>query len=331
MKKFEYLEASGTNEEVGRAIGSRFKEVIQRIVARRQKRIKGYDSYLRKTEPFFLAAKEHFPDLALELAGIAHGAGVGLADCFALNNHEVGETPDHCTVAVSFGEKGAIIGHNEDWKGAAPEALYVLKATIGDTTFMGLQYKVLIPGASATMNNWGLTQCINDLNLESQVGVPKSFVARAVLTCHSLDEAETLIRRTKRASGYNHVLVQGREVRNIEIAGDHLAVQKSIGVPYIHTNHFLSPEMKKFESSHTKSSEARYNRALELIKPNMTKAEMKALLSDIENIEYPISRRDATLGSFIAEPEKGRIYICYGPPDAGEFIEYAQKSINTDQ
>ncbi len=372
MKRFEYLEVSGTHEDLGRAIGTKFKDAIQLRIKHAQERIIDYEGYLKKTEPFFLAAKDAFPDLTRELTATAHAAGVGVADYFAINNHEVRAKhkkeyimSDHCTVAVSFGEHGAVVGHNEDWEGATADSLYVLKATIGETTFTGLQYKVAVPGIAATMNNWGLVQCINSLNQISQIGVPKNILARAVLECRTLDEAESLIRKTKRASGYNHVLVQGQEVRNIEIAGDKIAIEKVIGKPYVHTNHYLSSELKSLEKFHTKSSEARYARAEEIVKNGMAITEMEALLSDKTNPDLPISRDGATLGSFIALPAERKVYppsrntervswrtrakgfslrrdsapyealgedtsaiwpwelhICYGPPNAGEYIEY---------
>lgn len=322
--KFDYLEIKGTYKEVGAAIGAKFKDIIQKRISARRNRILDYEGYLRRTEPYFNAVKETFPNLIDELTATAKASGVSVADYFSINNREVAvsEKNDHCTVAVSFGEKGAIVGHNEDWENASPNALYILKATIGETTFLGLQYKVAVPGVSATMNNWGLVQCINDLNTESQIGVPKNFVARAILECKTLDEAEEVIRKTKKASGFNHVLVQGREVRNIEIAGDKIGVERVLGKPYIHTNHYLTPELKPFETSHTKSSEKRYKRGMELIKPNMEIPEMEALLSNTENKEYPISRKDATLGSFVAVPEDQKVYICYGPPDKGKYIKY---------
>ena len=329
MKEFDYLEVTGTHEDVGRAIGTKFKDAIQLRIQHAQERIVDYNKYLIKTEPYFEAAQNAFPDLVRELTATAHAAGVGVADYFAINNHEVRANhkkeyimSDHCTVAVSFGAHGAVVGHNEDWEGAIPDSLYVLKATIGETTFMGLQYKVAVPGIAATMNNWGLVQCINSLNLISQIGVPKNILARAVLECKTLDEAEDLISKTKRASGYNHVLVQGNEVRNIEIAGDKIAIEKVIGTSYVHTNHYLSPELKSAEKFHTKSSEARYMRAKELVKPGMTIPEMETLLSDKENKELPISRPDATLGSFVAIPEEHKAFICYGPPNEGQFKEY---------
>jgi hypothetical protein len=324
MNKFDYLEVAGTHRDVGRAIGMKFRDTIQKMVVDRQKRIANYDKYIKKAEPYFKAAKERFPDLVTETIAIAEAAGVGIADYFSINNREIStqNKTDHCTVVVSFGRDGAMVGHNEDWENTSPGALYILKATIRETTFLGLQYKAAIPGVSATMNSRGLVQCINDLNQTAQIGVPKNFLARAVLECKTLDEAETLIRKTKRASGFNHVLVQGEEVRNIEIAGDKIAIEKVEGKPYVHTNHYLAPEMKSLETSHTRSSEERYKRAKEIIKQGMTVSEMQMLLSDMKNRKHPINRRDATLGSFVASPNQKKVYICYGPPDRGKFQEY---------
>lgn len=325
MNTFDYLEITGTHKEVGRAIGSKFGEEIRRIVASREKRIVDYKDYLKRTEPYFKATEERFPDLIDEITGIADAAGVSVAEYFALNNREVGKKidSDHCTVAVSFGSGGAVIGHNEDWDGATPDALYILKATIGGTTFMGLQYKALIPGVAVTTNSWGLTQCINELNQTSQIGVPKNFVARAAIECKTIDAAEALILNTKKASGYNHVLIQGHELRNIEIAGDKIAVDRIAERPsYVHTNHYLSLGLKSLEKYHTKSSIARYERAKELIKADMTVTEMEALLGDRRSKKFPISRSGATLGSFVSVPDEKKVYICYGPPDKGEYKEY---------
>lgn len=321
MNRFDYLEVRGSHKDVGKAIGSRFKEVIQKQVSRRRKRIANYVEFLKRSEPYYKAAKEYFPKLVEELESTAYAAGVGVEDYFSINNREVINS-DHCTVAVSFGKNGAIVGHNEDWESASSDALYFLKATIGDTTFLGLQYKVAMAGVAATMNSWGLVQCINDLYQNTQIGVPKNFLARAVLEARTLNEAENLLRKTKRASGFNHVLVQGKEVRNIEIAGDVLAVEKVINKPYVHTNHYLSPEMKFLEKFHTKSSEARYERAKEIIKPSMRREEMEMLLSDTEDEKFPICREEATLGSIVFLPEEKKVYACYGHPCAGEFIEY---------
>lgn len=325
-KKFEYLDVSGSHYDVGFAIGKKFKDVIGKSIARRIAKNENYFEYLKRGEPFFNAAKESFPKLISEISGMAKGAGVETHDLFMVNCREVSskskKDPDHCTIAVSFGEEGAIVGHNEDWEGASPDALYILKANVDGTTFLGLQYKLILPGVAATLNSYGLVQCINELEQSPQTGVPKNFVARAVLECKTLDEAENLIKSTKRASGYNHVLVQGREVRNIEIAGDKLAVERVTDGTYVHTNHYLTPELTKYETFHTKSSEARYERAREIVKQDMDVDDMEKLLTDRKNKELPILRSDATLGSEVFIPSGNKVLIKYGGLSEGRFKEY---------
>ena len=333
-KRFPYIEAAGTNYEVGLVIGGKFKEIIQKSVNQRKNRIPDYQKLILKTGLCFKATESAFPHLIEELKGMSDGAGVDIKDYFFMNNREVYDeaeiwdsqfavNPDHCTIAVSFGKNGTIVGHNEDWSLEALNQMYVLKATIGGNTFLGLQYADTIAGVVATINNWGLVQCINDLyQINSGVGVPKNFLARAVLDCKSLDEVENLIKNTKRASGFNHVLVQGNEVRNFEIAGNQIDVIKTTDKPFVHTNHYLSDKIGHLEKFHTKSSEERYQRAKELVKPNMTEEEMKALLSDTKNNEYPICRADETVGSLVLLPNEKEVYVCYGHPCAGEYIKY---------
>jgi hypothetical protein len=152
--------------------------------------------------------------------------------------------------------------------------------------------------------------------------VPKNYVARAILEARTLDEAEGIIRSVSKASGFNHVLAQGEEVRNIEIAGDSIGIQKVIRKPYVHTNHYLTEELKSLEKFHTKSSEQRYERALELLKESLTVSDVKNILSDTQNKDYPICRADATIGSAIFVPSDLKAHFCYGHPCAGEYIEF---------
>jgi hypothetical protein len=167
-----------------------------------------------------------------------------------------------------------------------------------------------------------LVQCINDIYQTNRIGVPKNYIARAILEAKSLDEAQGIIEIVPRGSGFNHVLAQGNEVRNIEIAGDKIGIQRAINKSYAHTNHYLTEELKALEKFHTKSSEERYKRATELLKENMTSDDVKNILSDIKNPEYPICRADETIGSAIFVPSELKSYLCYGHPCAGEFIEY---------
>jgi hypothetical protein len=112
---------------------------------------------------------------------------------------------------------------------------------------------------------------------------------------------------------------------DIETAGMDIDIEKQTSRPYAHTNHFISERMKVFEkdeATHHKNSYDRLARANELVRNDMTTADMMALLSDTKNSMYPICREDATIGSVILEPLQKRIHICYGPPDRGTFVPY---------
>lgn len=335
-KHLPFYEVKGNYQQVGEFLGSTFRQSIQESISKRRKDIKDYESYLPKSLECLEITKKFFPSLIIESDAIAKAADVPLIEFFFINNREVYDeaeewdkkqsvNPDHCTVVAGFDNGKLIIGHNEDWSLEALDEIYILKATIGETTFIGLNYTVAVAGLSASMNNFGLVQCINDIYQTNKIGVPKNYVARAILEAKTLNEAEGIIKSVPRASGFNHVLAQGDEVRNIEIAGDSIGIQKVVEKPYVHTNHYLTEELKSLEKFHTKSSEERYKRANALLKENMTVDDIKSILSDTQNKDYPICRADETIGSAIFIPSELKANFCYGHPCAGKFIEYSIK------
>lgn len=332
-KRLPFFEVKGNYHQVGEFLGLTFRQNIQEAIAKRKKDIKNYASYLPKSLECLNITRKYFPSLIVESEAIAKAANVSLIDFFFVNNREVYDeaeewdkkqavNPDHCTVVAGFDKGKLVIGHNEDWSKEAQNELYILKATIGETTFIGLNYTVAVAGLSASMNNHGLVQCVNDIYQTNKIGIPKNYVARAVLETKTLDEAENLIKSISRASGFNHVLAQGEEIRNIEIAEDSIGIQKVISKPYVHTNHYLTEELKLLEKFHTKSSEERYTRANDLLTDNMTEADVKSILSDTHNKAYPICRVDETIGSAIFVPSDQKASFCYGHPCAGEFIKF---------
>ena len=333
MKKYQVVEVVGRHKDVGHAIGESFRESIKNSIKVRKTEIVNYKELIQESKKYYKYTRKIFPKLIEETDAIAKAANVNVIDYFFLNNSEVYDpaeefdkkesvNPDHCTIAVSYGMDGAIVGHNEDWALDAMDDLYILKAKIGDIFFIGLNYKMNVPGIAASMNNFGLVQCINYLYQTKQFGIPKNYLARAVLECKTLDDAENMIKGTKKASGYNHVLVQEKRVKNIEVGGDKIAVETLTQKSYVHTNHYLAPEMKFLEKFHTKSSERRYKRAKELIKNTKTANDMEKLLCDRKDVNYPICRADATIGSVIAIPSKEEFWVNAGNPCMGEYIQY---------
>lgn len=333
IKTFPYLEISGTNYEVGTAIGEMFRGKIQETIAKRKHYIRKYEEKRSQISRYAAAAKKIFPHLVDELKGMADGGDVPFNDLFFHNcpeiydhtlewDREQAQTDEHCTIAVSCTQKGVLIGHNEDWTLDSMDELYVLKATIGETTILSLDYATFLLGSSAGINNWGLTQCINELRQTPAIGIPKCFIARAVLDCKTLKEATNLIADIPRASGYNHVLAKENDAIDIEATAKSIDIEELKGQPYVHTNHSISKHTKKEEASASKSSLARYERANQLVRNNMTMEDMKKLLSDKENALYPICRENITIGSVIIEVREKIMHICHGAPDHGMFVPY---------
>jgi hypothetical protein len=331
MKEFPLLEVTGSHRDVGMAIGEMHRNRIrERIEVRRQK-IPNYRSYLEKVPDYIAITEKYFPNLVEEARGVAQASSTPFEEYFFAqvrdlypfyidDDENLGKI-DHCTVIVSFNSHGPIVGQNEDWILKAQDDLYLLKATINGVTFFGLQYAVSIPGESASINSSRLVQCITEIHPTSKFGVPKNFVSRAILEAKSLEEAERIIFETPKASGYNHVLVQGDRVWNFEIAGDDYTVEKFEKKSFVHTNHFTSDKLKKYEMYRTKSSIARYDRADKLNRNVSSLQGVMEILSDGVG-EYPICRPNETIGSIIFQPRTGIVSVCYGVPSPDKYVKY---------
>lgn len=330
---FPILEVSGTNQDLGQAIGTRFQKEIQTRIQLRQTTIPNYGKYLNQCQPYYTSAKKYFPNLIVELEAIASASHVNFDDLFFHNCREIydfflspKETDDHCTAVISHHNGGLIIGHNEDWIPEAINDLYILSATINGTKVFALSNNTLLPGDSVMMNSYGLIQCINELHADNQIGVPKNFIARAILESKNIQTALDIIEKTPRASGFNHVLAQNKEITNIEISGLDTEVMNIKNKTFVHTNHYLSPKLTPVEKYHTHSSETRYQRAIKILQSDLTPKntslqEMFNLLSDTNDGVFSICNSN-TIASIVFIPNQREIWICHGRPSEGKYFKY---------
>ncbi len=322
-KQFPYLEVSGTYEDLGRAIGEKFAPYIQKAIERRKKNNSNYAELITNTESYIAETKKSFLHIFIEMQEIAKAARVPLEDYVLLNTPELFEgAGDHCTTVVSRGENGYILGHNEDWEGGFVDGIYILKACIEGVAIIGLNYVSELPGTSITLNSYGLTNAINHIPQKNGVGVSRNVLAHAILFSPTLSEAKQVLIETKKASGFNHVLVQDAVICDVEVTSFGVHSDEIQNEVLIHTNHILDEEIMSYGLLPSKSSLARYARARSLAKVSMTEKEVISLLSDKENPQLPICRHDATVGSVLVYPTKKLMKICYGPPCQGEFVEY---------
>ncbi len=331
ITQFPYLEVKGSHRDVGRAIGETFRNQISSRISKRKEVIPDYDRYIEATYPYFTATLTSFPQFVDEITGVAQGAKISVTDYFFLNNPEVypdiddidGSTiHEHCTTVVSRNESGLIMGHTEDWFPQGIDDLFVLKATVGEITFLCLDYASYIAGSSASLNSFGIAQCINDLHANAEVGVPVYFAARAVLECKTREEVEELLCTHQWASGFNHVVVKDNDIIDFECTAQAVNVDHVGANTYAHTNHFLSPEMRKYESMRSESSVARYECASRLVKPDLQFSGIKSILADTSNKQFPINKPDDTIAAVIIEPWKHQLSVCRGRPSEGTFVSY---------
>jgi isopenicillin-N N-acyltransferase-like protein len=105
----------------------------------------------------------------------------------------------------------------------------------------------------------------------------------------------------------------------------------------IHTNHYLSPKMWKYETNmHTRfSSIVRYNRANRLFKRELGKVDLstfKRILSD--HVGYPesicrhadpaleVEDQAQSIFSIVCDLTNKVLWVCYGNPCVGEYKKY---------
>ncbi|MBI4062378.1 hypothetical protein HY410_00495 [Candidatus Gottesmanbacteria bacterium] len=310
MKQFPVVKASGSNYEVGRAIGVAMAGAIHAAL--------GKNKNLKLSKKYQEFAQKFFPQYIDELKGMANGAGVSFDELFLANNREVSGLADHCTIiAIPTGD-GYILGHNEDWEEDSRDFLYIFDGVINGMRIFGLNYADSLMGDSVGINGYGLIEAVNDLrHQDARVGVPKKFIARAILDCKTLEEAEEIIKRVPRAAGFNHVLVQEKRLWNIESSAKEYAIKKIEGKKYVHTNHYLT-ELKRIDKGNPESV-SRYEKVRKLLPSINSVDDIKRVLSDRED---PRICRSGTIGSVILDPQNHVAHIAYGQPTVNSYYEF---------
>lgn len=318
MKKFPFVKVKGSHREVGVAIGTQLKEKIVRVLAKNKLLITDeFDRLVETSKPFLELAQKYFPQYVEELVGIAEGATVSFDEMFlsttleVVNYDKIIYDAAHCTIIGVPQNHGYLLGHNEDAVAYTGDDLFVLDAEIEGTHIVGLSYLDSVVGSSVAANGFGLVQAINELHHQPpQLGVPKNFIARAILDCKTLEEAEDIIRTIPRGSGYNHVFIQGDRLWNIESTATEYTIEKVKGTPYVHTNHYVTALKKKVEKT-TGESVLRYEKVSSALVDFSSVEDIQKMLSD--TTDPPVCRPE-TIGSAVFDPTHNVAYIACGHP-----------------
>jgi len=305
------------------------------------------------------------PEMVEEVAGIAAGAGMSLAEAAVINTRyellflghsdatAVHAPRGECTL---FGVEGGrcaggdpIIGQNVDL-GPESRPFWVMLCVRPAGAPRVLTVTLAGMLAQEGMNSAGLALCGSMIRCAGwRAGYPsRKFLRRRVLEQRSVAEAIALVRSSPpRASSHNLMLAdaQGALVDVETTIDDALLVRPAAGL-LAHSNHYLSPAAQDENACigdylHNSAARCeRMRRLLEAVGEPFTPLLAANLLRDHAGAGRAICRhgdRDEvgaeTNVAVIAEPAKLRLHVALGPPCETAFTTYRlhERGVTIDQ
>ena len=244
------------------------------------------------------AVKQHYPEIWLEIEGLACGLAAETDEVFAWNcrGDLVRSTSDGCTtLAGRDADDNILIAHNEDGFPQLREACF-LAEVIPDqgVSYLSFAYPGSLCGHTFSVNQYGIVNTVNNIRaVERPEGLPRQVLARAALNAASLDQAVAVLTSPARAGAFHHMLASAGDSRifSIEATGSGssvLPLKTSIG----HANHLVHPQQRETEQVITDSSASRQQVIDTLLSTHTTLSAKRSLmiLSDQSQEELPVYR-----------------------------------------
>jgi isopenicillin-N N-acyltransferase-like protein len=337
----------GGHSEMGRQLGEQCRERISEVL-----------DFIDREMPLSSAAAEesvdrywpfiaaHAPHLIDELHGLAEGAGIPrwrallIQIRFELVGYE-GISLDGCTsFAIRSGER-RLTGQNVDTTGALADMAIVLrmKPAQGPAKLMYTYFPGMI--GYLGINALGLTCFANAVVSPGwRPGFPRYLLLRHMLEQRTVAEARQAVESIHRASSINAMLSDADgAITDLEIdVHDVVALDESDGC-LAHSNHYRSAELRPRERllQHLPDSATRLE-AMEGELARLRAAGGTPGLGDVQDAlrnhqGHPTSvcrheipdgatdlERSRTIASLIAEPEAGRMHVCFGNPCERDYV-----------
>lgn len=325
-QKIYFLSVEGSNYSIGYSIGEKTKKEINNILDELDD---PNNETIEFSKKILKKCLKYYPQYVEELKGMANGAGVNFFELFVFNleiTRNLG-----CTSLAIRKRDGLLIGHNEDF---STNNVFLLKIKhINNTTSYGLAYYGILPGVSFSINNHGIIQTMNSLSIKKEkVGVPDSFIGRALIECKSISEAENILKKHKKMRASNFTLYNDQKISNFEITPNKINRMDIVEDYFVHTNHFISKELLNLECKKRDSmlnSLSRFFQVLTLIKISKRKdlKLVKKILSSHIIDKFPICRHTGskTLASVILKSNEKSFYVCYGNPCKNKYFKFSIK------
>ena len=349
---FRIVEVSGSHYDMGFKLGKRCKDLAKSMIEDVRIRVKAtgltWDRAVSNARKHLSFAENFDPDYVEWIRGYAEGSVFKFEDLFVYFCQ--GADKGLCTdIAVNndvTSDGSVLSAHTEDWYPLDEKHVVLIRGKPkGEPAFLAVTLGGL--QIDCGLNSAGISVTQNLLvQSDVRIGVPKEFVARRILASKTIGDAMCAALPEGRGSSYNNNLCDSSgEIYSLEgSATDFCALYAHEGY-LVHTNHYLSPKMAKYEATFQKTSGnspgagvdsiIRYNRALRLLKRELGKVTVASLIGiHSDHVNYPNSicrhidksvpplEQCKTIFSIIIDVTHLKASICHGNPCAGKYKEY---------
>ena len=307
MTDIRFIRVEGSHREAGRQIGAACREQLAASLQGELPPGVGWDDMRRAAGPYLAATRASLPWVVEEVEGAAEGAGLDPLDVFASGVEEIfrhppppgGKCSDFAAGPPATFDGGIWLGHNND---LSPDAAAMQAAVEWNVPGQPRIFTVGVGGLfiSAGYNAAGLSLTGNEVHPnDDRIGVPRLYIVRDILAQRTPEAAIAAALNPARASSYNNLIahVDGTIVNVEGSATDYELIRPRPEEGWtIHTNHYVSPRMLRYEANPNPAhSRRRYERAAELMasRPGpVTPAMLRSFLGDHEGSPDCICRHD---------------------------------------
>ena len=265
----EIISLKGDFCEIAFQLGKIRKKIIEkRVTFWNQlitKTFRGKMQRLRDLEIAFLReAQKQAPQYLEEIIAMSEGASIPFFDLFRLNLTELVPFADKCTTVITpfykDGKRKILIAHNEDWDPKRND-VFILQAKTPKVSFTIVAYDGYLPGLSCGVNSHGFVHAINYVPPKDfRLGLPRIFITRHLVTAKSFNDMLDWIKKSKRAFGQSIHMAQKGHYLGIELSATKMALRE-IGLPTVHTNHYLEKKIFNFAAKPSENSVCRQQTA----------------------------------------------------------------------
>jgi isopenicillin-N N-acyltransferase-like protein len=252
------IKVQGTHFECGQQLGVICREQLTELVSETRKQPPKNLSWrdcLDKAKPFIKLSQQAYPFALQEIEGAAKGANLDFNELAAASIEELWMKPfiyRACSdvVACPPTTNGTIlVGHNNDLINLTAKSITAVEWTFKDSPKM---FTIGVAGVfvGIGVNAKGIVLTGSELTpTDNKIGIPRGFIARAILNAGSFEEAVNIATDSRRASSYCNI-ISTKDPNNITAiegsATDFERIYPEKGI-LIHTNHYITAKMKKYE------------------------------------------------------------------------------------